>query len=238
MEGGDFEFVIYRLALLFVFFFCNASKSEIFSIDMETGDLRQWKNKCSCSSEDKKGVLVTDKLAKSGKYSVLYVQSGFRTETATERLPIDEDLVITWSLYLPGNFPLDDSGTVSQLIEYQKGCFHGGNFHFRVENGRWAVRVRNLGGKYDRLMKNIVLNEWTNFTVLARFSREHGYFKLKVEDSAGAVYLDVINDGETLVECSKGAYFKSGLYAGIDIGVEMYMDDFLVNLSDSPKWVE
>jgi hypothetical protein len=179
-----------------------------------------------CIHDGKGKIKISHVNAREGKQSLSIQLHKGRTEVATRRLPLKEDLLIKWSIFIPNDFDTNHSTTISQFIGWQAPCFDGGNFHIRIDGGRWSVWMRNLG----KSTRDIVLNksvdkgQWTDLIVNANFEREDGYFELAIKDTKSLQRFTLINSGQSFIDCSLGPYIKFGLYGDHIEGSEIKLD--------------
>ncbi|MFT5813599.1 MAG: hypothetical protein ACI9VT_001352 [Psychroserpens sp.] len=183
-----------------------------------------------CIHNGKDKIALTYKDARDGIRSLSITQHKGRTELATKRFPLAQDLIIKWSLFVPLDFDTSSSATVTQFIGWQAPCFNGGNFHIRIEQGRWSVWMRNIG----KSSKDIILNKfvdkgnWTDLIVKAKFTQSVGYFELAIKDTSSFQHFMLINSGQSFINCTLGPYIKFGLYGENGEGNRIKLDKISV----------
>ncbi len=147
-----------------------------------------------------------------------------RTELATDRLPLNKDLIFSWSLFVSQS---SESFVISQIIGWQPPCFFGGNYQFIIDGSALYIAVKNIEGvdPAPMLLRNIEMGEWFNIKVAAMFSEASGYFIVTVGNDTVTTTFNVIEKGKrTFIDCPLGPYFKAGIY-GEAKGVSVYLNE-------------
>lgn len=194
-------------------------------VDFETGDLSQWRGACSgCRDGGEAGVEVVRDPVRAGAHAGRYRSDGYRAESAADRLPLDQDTWLGWSLLIPEDFPDRGRGTVSQVAGYQPPCHTGANFHLKVADGEWGAWLRNMGRNTQDVygLAPVREGQWSDVLLNARWTHtDNGYLKLYID---GELLLE--RSGPTMVNCDEGPYFKAGVYAGLPKGTTVFVDEY------------
>lgn len=179
-----------------------------------------------CLHDGKDKIKISNVNVREGKHSLSIQLHKGRTELATKRFPTAKDLIIKWSLFVPADFDTSSSATVTQFIGWQAPCFNGGNFHIRIEAGRWSVWMRNLGESTRDIVLNKLVEkgQWTDLIVNAKFTKGKGYFELTIKDTDSVQQFPLITDGQSFIDCPLGPYIKFGLYGNNAEGNKIYLD--------------
>jgi len=226
------KFIAGAIFLGWVLFFlssgCTNEKEVIFNVDFEGKDFSQWRRSCGgCEYVlgDKQFVVANAK--NSTGHAGAYYGVEKRNESASDYLPLNRDIVISWSLMLDDEFSEFSSGTVSQVIGYQLPCFKGGLFHLRYEKGLWGYWLRNIPAEHDYVSSIPVhKGQWIDFVMEAKFTHlEDGYIRLKIKESGVEHKFTLVEQGATFKNCTRGPYFKAGLYGHFKPDDVLFVDD-------------
>ncbi len=216
------------------------------SIDFETGDFTQWREKCAgCGSDHNRlSPTIEFNIVHYGKFAGKYViENTERTESGgVQHAIFDEEIWFGWSLYIPESWQNTWSGTLSQIHgggPNFKTC-GGGTFHLKTRSDHWGYWLRNAGPNTKDVygIKPVRKGEWTTFIVRANMSKTNGYIYLTIKDSQGEQTFTVAASGKTIQDCSGAWFFKAGVYAGLPQGATIYVDEVRVARNASRKDVD
>ncbi|MGL4610132.1 MAG: heparin lyase I family protein [Trueperaceae bacterium] len=200
-------------------------------LDAETGDFSQWRNAEGGGSGNH--TIVTNPVAQ-GKYAFKWTYDG-RTESASDYYPANQDIWISWKLWLPKDFndsfvgDNDSQGlSVSQLAGYSRcGDDQPPIAMLRVKEGQffwWLRDWESVNGVYDNLGA-VPKEQWIDLLINFKVTTNNdGYFRFWLN---GEQKLEV--KGANWPCNTEGPYFKAGTYAfGYENGDYILGDDIRV----------
>lgn len=205
-------------------------------MDAETNNFSQWRNPDGGGSGNHS--IVTNPV-QQGKYAYKWVYQG-RTESASNYYAANQDLWISWKLWVPRDFNDNFSGSnntqglsVSQLAGARSCNTDTDQLSIamlRVKNGQffwWLKYMNSVEGVYNNL-GSVPKEQWIDLLVNVKLTdKSDGYFRFWIN---GEQKLDL--KGSTWPCTTEGNYFKMGTYAfGYDNGDYILGDSIRVGTS-------
>ena len=171
------------------------------------------KNKCSGCLEDNSFKEVVFEENK-----IFFNMLGRRSEIATNRFDMDEEIEVSFDVEFGRGFDSNVKVVIAQLIDWQRGCFEGGNFQIQVVDGLLFLVARNWGETRELYIKpqDLGLNKLDEEKLSVRIeflpSQEEGFLTVSFTNDDVTKTYKLISDARTHVNCPLGPYFKTGIY--------------------------